>query len=87
MKKILSLLLALPLIANDALFQQAQTKVSSFNTGLISIGVAVLTLSIMVAALGAVLGWFNRATALRIAVGGVIFGIAGTLASWLVGTN
>jgi hypothetical protein len=41
----------------------------------------------MISGLGATLGWFSKATALKILGGGLVFGMASTLASWLAGTG
>jgi cell division protein FtsX len=82
---ILLLALSTALFADaSSLFTSATTKVNSFNDGLKVIGVAILTLSIMIAAIGAAMGWFSKVAALRIFAGGLVFGMAATLAAWLI---
>jgi hypothetical protein len=83
----LALATTTPALANSALFSSAESKVKEFNSGLLTIGVLILTLAIMVSALGAALGWFSKATALKIFGGGLVFGLASTIASWLAGTG
>ncbi|AXX85114.1 TrbC/VirB2 family protein [Aliarcobacter skirrowii] len=80
----LFLYIAPDLYANSALFSSVNSKATELQNGLNTLGIVIITIVVMIASIGAIMGTFSKFTALKIIAGGIVFGAAPALANWLL---
>lgn len=72
------------LLASSAVFSTVTSKATELQNGLKSIGVVIISITLMVVAIMFMMGRFSLGLILKILGGGVLFSSASVLASWMV---